>query len=178
MEFKSGEEKLEYEEQELLKNVDEKHKETLTQQYYLIFSELIKKCNDDEIFNSQVMMQHKSWNRCYKYIENKAREMCAKGSNSCAVVSTTLFQWIYEYYALDDKEDVENENKVIEKMKGEKKTKPKDIKEDEEKEDEEKEDETEEKEAIKVTHQTTKHSKDKVRDNLPGQMSIMDFLGV
>lgn len=107
--FASGAEKLAYEEDELMKNVSAGQRDMIKAQFDLVFQELIKRCNENPEFNSLVMQEQKTWERCYKYMEDKARKMAAKGTQSCAVVSTTLFQWIDEYYRIDDKAKLEKE---------------------------------------------------------------------
>ena len=84
----SGAEKLRREEEDLLAKAG--NKPEIKAQFDLVFNALIKKCEENPVFNSQVIKEHKSWERCYKFMEEKARAMCAKGARSCAVISTTL----------------------------------------------------------------------------------------
>lgn len=107
--FASGAEKLAYEEEKLLQNVSASQRDMIKTQFDLVFQELIKKCNENPEFDALVIQEHKTWERCYKYMEDKARKIAAKGTNSCAVISTTLFQWIDEYYRFDDKAKIEKE---------------------------------------------------------------------
>lgn len=108
--FNSGADKLAYEEQELLKTVSAEKRDVIKQQFDLVFQELIKRCKENEDFNQMVLQEHKTWERCYKFMEKKAMDVTAKGAQSCAIISTTLFDWIKEYYSIDDKSQIEKED--------------------------------------------------------------------
>ena len=118
--YTTGEEKLKAEEEAVLSSVDAKYKDVAKAQFGMVFDELIKKSNEDEAFNSKVLLEHKSFARCMKYCGNKAmglrnpsdqeKEAARNGSPIVTPVSSDLlFEWIYEYYDLDDKAEVEKE---------------------------------------------------------------------
>lgn len=118
--YETGEEKLKAEEDEILSSVDNQYKEVAKAQFGMVFDELIKKSKEDESFNSKVLLEHKSFARCMKYCGNKAmglrnpsdkeKEDARNGSPIVTPVSSDLlFTWIYEYYDLDDKAEVEKE---------------------------------------------------------------------
>lgn len=128
--YATGEEKLKAEEEQILLSVDEQYKDVIKSQFGMVFDELIKKANEDTDFNSKVLLEHKSFTRCMKYCGKKAmglrnpsdqeKEAARNGSPIVTPVSSDLlFAWIYEYYDLDDKAEVE-----AEKEKSKPKTKP------------------------------------------------------
>lgn len=122
VEFTTGKQKLEFEEKQVLASADDKYKDALKEQFDMIFLQLIKKCEEDEDFNNKVLLEHKSFLRCMKYAAGKAMEMrnptqeeknAARNGTPIVtpVTSDILFQWIDEYYDLDDKDEVEKEKK-------------------------------------------------------------------
>jgi len=170
MTFETGKEKFIHEEEELLKYVPDDKKEQAKQQYDMVFEELIKKCNKNEEFNKLVLQEHKSWKRCYKFMEKKARDI-ACGSSACAVHSDTLFSWIAEYYNLDDKEEIEKERK-IELERAAKRKEQSDKAKKEPKKEEPKKAEP------KVEKKGENHFKKKTKstdDNIDGQMNLLQM---
>lgn len=120
--YETGEEKLKAEEEQILSSVESKYKEVAKAQFGMVFEELIKKTKEDEGFESKVLLPHKSFSRCMKYCGNKAmglrnpsdqeKENARNGTPIVTPVSSDLlFVWIYEYYDLDDKAEVEAETK-------------------------------------------------------------------
>jgi len=123
--FETGREKLIYEGNKILEKYEGDMRELQKQQLNMVFPELLRKCRDDDEFNRQVLQCYKSWEGCTKYLEEKAKKFL--NNKSGAVISTILYQWIYEYYALDNfllllKEKREQEIKKcnIEKLKNKK----------------------------------------------------------
>lgn len=108
-----GAEKLGLEKDEFMKKFEkasESIRKIVENQYDTLFQILCEKADNDPEFDSLVCQEHKSWSRCYKYVENKAREM-ASGGNMVMVEGDIVFGWIDEYYALDDKAQIEEENR-------------------------------------------------------------------
>ena len=67
----------------------------------------------DEEYDALLNQPHKSFKRMWSFVVDKARE---REVNGCACVSdATVFGWIDEYVGLDDKAEVEAEEKAIEK---------------------------------------------------------------
>lgn len=62
---------------------------------------------------------HKTWEKCYKYIYEQARKQ-AKGS-SCAVLDDVVYEWAEDYFHKDDK--AEEDKKAKEAAEREKKQK-------------------------------------------------------
>jgi len=75
-----------------------------------IIKHLIERCRESESLASDVCQDHKTWEKCYKYIYEQARKQ-AKGS-SCAVRDDVVYEWAEDYYHKDDK--VEEEKKAKE----------------------------------------------------------------
>ena len=109
----NGARKLEGEKEKFLKAFEKESEEIrkiVEDQYDLLFGKLCEKADADPAFNEQVMQDHKSWARCYKYVEDNAKKMAASG-RMAMVQDNIVFGWVYEYYALDDKAEVEAEEK-------------------------------------------------------------------
>lgn len=72
-----------------------------------IIKHLIERCRESESLASDVCQDHKTWEKCYKYIYEQARKQ-AKGS-SCAVRDDVVYEWAEDYYHKDEKAEVEKE---------------------------------------------------------------------
>lgn len=80
--------------------------------YCMLIKEAIK---TDNQLNYQLALPWKSASRCTKFISDKAFTYYTKGSNSPVMLdSNTLLSWIKEYYSLDDKEQIEEEERKAE----------------------------------------------------------------
>ncbi len=75
-----------------------------------IIEYLIERCKDSESLASDICQNHKTWEKCYKYIYEQARKK-AKGS-SCAVRDDVVYEWAEDYYRKDDKAEEEKERKT------------------------------------------------------------------
>ncbi len=71
---------------------------------------LLERCVEDNGLAQDVMQEHKTWEKCFKYIFEQARKQ-AKG-NSAAVRDDVVYEWAEDYYHKDDK--AEEEKKVRE----------------------------------------------------------------
>jgi len=71
---------------------------------------LIKRCNEDNGLCEDVCQEHKTWEKCFKYIYEEAKKM-AKGKQSCAVRDDVVFEWAEDYYHKDDKAEEEEKAK-------------------------------------------------------------------
>lgn len=176
--FVSGAEKLRFEQEECVKNINDKYKDIAKKQYGMVFSVLIKQCEDDKEFDTLVLQEHKSWGRCMKFCSEKAMEICnptdkqkelaRKGEQPIAapVDSVTLFQWIDEYYRMDDKDKIEKEKKAEAKKEADAKKKEEQNKKAEEK-----------KTPAEGKQKKPSEPKDKGKQKEPtGQMSLFDLL--
>ena len=83
----------------------------------LILGFLWKKCKEDSGLAEDIFQEHKSWQRMYKFIENKARERLEKGNDCVAVWHEDVYEWAEDYFRLDDKEQVEKEEREAEERK-------------------------------------------------------------
>ena len=84
-----------------------------------IIKHLIERCRESESLASDVCQDHKTWEKCYKYIYEQARKQ-AKGG-SCAVRDDVVYEWAEDYYHRDDK--ALEEKKAVEAKEREKKQK-------------------------------------------------------
>lgn len=153
-------------------------KDMAEMQYKMLFEELIKKSDEDAVFNDQVLLEHKSWDNCFNYMSKKAKEV-AKGASGVAIISTTIFQWIYEYYALDDKNEMLKKNDEEKKEIKEEVQEVENIpEEDIETEEAVKEEAVKEEDIIQEEKPVLPKPTKKKEDNsqLSGQTSIFDFL--
>lgn len=74
-----------------------------------IIKHLIERCRESESLASDVCQDHKTWEKCYKYIYEQARKQ-AKGS-SCAVRDDVVYEWAEDYYHKDDKAEEDKKAK-------------------------------------------------------------------
>lgn len=70
---------------------------------------LIKRCGESQSLAEDICQQHKTWKKCYGYIFSKAKTYL--GGNSGPVRSDTVFEWVEDYYHLDDKAQEEKKAK-------------------------------------------------------------------
>ncbi len=74
-----------------------------------IIKHLIERCRESESLASDVCQNHKTWEKCYKYIYEQARKQ-AKGG-SCAVRDDVVYEWAEDYYHKDDKAEEDKKAK-------------------------------------------------------------------
>lgn len=74
-----------------------------------VIEHLIERCKESESLASDICQDHKTWEKCYKYIYEQARKQ-AKG-NSCAVRDDVVYEWAEDYYHKDDKAEEEKKAK-------------------------------------------------------------------
>lgn len=148
-----------------------------------IIKHLIERCRESESLASDVCQDHKTWEKCYKYIYEQARKQ-AKGS-SCAVRDDVVYEWAEDYYHRDDK--ALEEKKAAEAKEREKKQKADQQKRlDGMKKRAEKKAKTAGKEATKPEAKADKPKKEpekkeppKKRSNeLEGQMDLFSMMGL
>lgn len=75
-----------------------------------ILGYLIKRCEEDAGLCEDVCQEHKTWEKCFKFIYECARKM-AKGKTSCAVRDDVVYEWAEDYYHKDDKAEEEKKAK-------------------------------------------------------------------
>lgn len=81
---------------------------------------LIEACKNDQEFNQQMLQSWKSWQRCMKYAYAKIKKNITvnelkMGRSTCTSMEgddEEVMRYIREYYALDDKEQVEKEMRL------------------------------------------------------------------
>lgn len=62
---------------------------------------LKKRCDEDGSICEDILQEHKTWEKCYKYVEDQARK--ALDGHSGPVWHETVYEWVEDYYHLDDK---------------------------------------------------------------------------
>lgn len=143
-----------------------------------IIKHLIERCRESESLASDVCQDHKTWEKCYKYIYEQARKQ-AKGS-SCAVLDDVVYEWAEDYYHKDDK--AEEEKKAREKkQKEESKKLDAAAKRAQEKAKKNKKEEkaTEKKSTVTEPKKAEKKETPKKKTNeLEGQMDLFSMMGL
>ena len=143
-----------------------------------IIKHLIERCRESESLASDVCQDHKTWEKCYKYIYEQARKQ-AKGS-SCAVLDDVVYEWAEDYYNKDDK--AEEEKKAREKkQKEESKKLDAAAKRAQEKAKKNKKEEkaTEKKSTVTEPKKAEKKEAPKKKSNeLEGQMDLFSMMGL
>ncbi|WP_313341376.1 Cas9 inhibitor AcrIIA9 family protein [Lacrimispora sp.] len=174
--FSTGAEKLEFEKTEQLKKVNAEYRDMYRQQLDSVFGELIRKCEETPAFDAAVLQEHKSWERCYRYAGKKAMEintpsqhekdMARSGEKPIVVAATSdmVLNWFFEYYQLDDKEQVEKE--VAEKA----------VNNSAKKENVQKPAQHKIKAAAKVEDSINNQKVDKKKNDMEGQFSLFDMI--
>lgn len=66
-----------------------------------IIIHLLKRCEEDPGMAEDVAQAHKTWSKCFKYIQDQARKR-AKG-NCAAIRDDVVYEWAEDYFRLDDK---------------------------------------------------------------------------
>lgn len=66
-----------------------------------IIAHLLKRCEEDSGMAEDVVQSHKTWSKCFKYIQDQARKR-AKG-NCAAIRDDVVYEWAEDYFRLDDK---------------------------------------------------------------------------
>lgn len=135
-----------------------------------IIKHLIERCRESESLASDVCQDHKTWEKCYKYIYEQARKQ-AKGS-SCAVRDDVVYEWAEDYYHKDDK--AEEDKKAKEAAERKKKQDAKAKTDSEKKETSKPAAEPEKKtEAPKPVPKSKRNNKD-----MDGQLDMFSLLGM
>jgi len=128
---------------------------------------LIERCKESEALVEDICQSHKTWEKCYKYIREKARKQASE-QNSCAVKDEVVYEWAEDYYHKDDK--AEEENKTDKKVTN----KPKEQKQAERKE--KKSAPKPKIEAKKIEKSNTNSTKNKFSNQMTGQLSMFDLM--
>ena len=70
-----------------------------------------KRCSEDSGLTQDIMQEHKTWAKCYKFCEARAKKKASSGSHGIAIEGEELLEWIEDYYRKDDKAEAEKEAK-------------------------------------------------------------------
>lgn len=70
-----------------------------------ILGHLIRRISQDEGLAGDILQEHKTWSKCYKYIYEEAKKI--KKGNCVAVRDDVVYEWAEDYYRKDDKEEEE-----------------------------------------------------------------------
>ena len=78
----------------------------------IIIEYLKKRVGESESLAQDVMQEHKTWKRCWKYIYSKASKEPRKG-NCAAIEDKVVFEWAEDFYRCDDKALAEAEKAEV-----------------------------------------------------------------
>lgn len=138
-----------------------------------VIEHLTKRCQESESLASDVCQDHKTWEKCYKYIYEQARKQ-AKGG-SCAVRDDVVYECAEDYYHKDDK--AEEEKKAEDKEKTKKQMKKLDERADKARKKSEKMPTTKKpKEKAGESKPETKSKKN--NKDMDGQLDMFSFFGM
>ena len=138
-----------------------------------VIEHLIERCKDSESLSSDVCQDHKTWEKCYKYIYDQARKQI-KGSSG-AVRDDVVYEWAEDYYHKDDK--AEEEKKAKETAEKKKKQEEKKAKEAESKTKGPKPAVTQENKT-EVSKPKTEPKPKKSSKDMDGQLDMFSLLGM
>ena len=143
-----------------------------------IIKHLIERCRESESLASDVCQNHKTWEKCYKYIYEQARKQ-AKGS-SCAVRDDVVYEWAEDYYHKDDKAEEEKKAREKKQKEGSKKLDAAAKRAQEKAKKNKKEEKaTEKKSTVTETKKAEKKEAPKKKSNeLEGQMNLFSMMGL
>lgn len=108
--YENYEDMLEASREEYLAKVPEGMKEVATGQIDMVLDGIREMAEKNTAFADKLLLPWKSFEKCYNYMEKKAFKM-STNKKTCVVVSTLLFDWINEYYMLDDRAEWEEKQK-------------------------------------------------------------------
>lgn len=66
-----------------------------------IITHLLKRCEEDPGMAEDVAQAHKTWSKCFKYIQDQARKRAKR--NCAAIRDDVVYEWAEDYFRLDDK---------------------------------------------------------------------------
>ncbi len=78
------------------------------------------KCEADPKYNALVIQEHKTWERCDRFMQEKAEKMMVAGRPGVMVDDSVAYQWMDEYYQADDLEEAKAAEEKQKKEKAEK----------------------------------------------------------
>lgn len=109
--YTSGGEKIKSQIEMQMKKNKGGHTKFMLQQVQPIIDYITERCEQDKEYEALVLADHKSWERCFEYTFKKAQNMAEKGARGLCVFGDTMIKWIDEYFAKDDKKEVEEKAK-------------------------------------------------------------------
>ena len=62
---------------------------------------LKKRCDEEDSICEDILQEHKTWEKCYKYVCDQAAK--ALNRTNGPVWHETVFEWVEDYFHLDDK---------------------------------------------------------------------------
>lgn len=143
-----------------------------------ILAHMIERCRESETLANAVCQNHKTWEKCFKYIVGQASK-CKKGN--CAMVKdSVVYEWAEDYYRLDDKALEEKKAKEAEERKNKQKKESKKLDAVSKRAQEKAKEKTSEKKpTVTEPKKSEKKEAPKKRSNeLEGQMDLFSMMGL
>ena len=78
-----------------------------------IIGYLLKRCEEDEGLSQDVMQEHKTWRKCFDYINEKARNQAVGNRGVVHVPDEVVYEWAEDYYHKDDKAEEEKKARKV-----------------------------------------------------------------
>lgn len=72
---------------------------------------LKKRCEEDSAICEDILQEHKTWRKCYDYVYGQAKKEL--NNTSGPVWHETVFEWVEDYFHLDDKAIEEQKAKEV-----------------------------------------------------------------
>lgn len=113
--YMNGAIKVNEELKNLAKTVDGEYRAQALMQYMLVTDYIKAKSEEDPLFNAKVMQPHKTLERLWKFLMEKAKPLAMGGITG--VADQTMLGWIEEYYLLDDLAEIEEEERKAKEAK-------------------------------------------------------------
>lgn len=99
--YATAEEKMLDECEQMCKDITDETQKAIIQAQMKPVIDFINSSGEE--LKSMVLLNHKSWKRCFDYMSDKAKEMRVNNASCVCVADATVFGWIKEYFELDDR---------------------------------------------------------------------------
>lgn len=133
---------------------------------------LKKRCEEDSAICEDILQEHKTWRKCYDYVYGQAKKEL--NNTSGPVWHETVFEWVEDYFHLDDKAIEEQKAKEVAERKKKQEEAAKKAK-------------TKQKSAKKENRPNTKKTENKTAEKpapkkrtkeMEGQMDLFSMMGL
>ena len=138
-----------------------------------IITYLLGRCEEDPGFAEDVVQGDKTWNKCFEYIVSRAKKQ--RTGQCAAVEDRVVYEWAEDYYRAEVKEKTDGKPKAVHQEPAQKADSPEERKSNQIPGKNIPESKKPVKKAAAVKQQKKKKT-DRISSELPGQMTLFDFL--